>query len=163
MSNVTIGRLRGGFCVYWDDPETGRRRRFQLAARTRAEAEAEARDRYLKEVAGHRGSTVADIWTAYIDHLGAKPTAKTMGYTGKAVLAHFGHLRPDQIQIADSRAYVARRKAEGRKQGTIWTELGHLRSALHWADKMGLIDRMPPLELPSKPDSKVKPLRDEEI
>lgn len=163
MSNVTIGRLRGGFCVYWDDPETGRRRRFQLAARTRAEAEAEARDRYLKEVAGHRGPTVAGIWAAYIDHLGAKPTAKTMGYTGKPVLAHFGHLRPDQIQIADSRAYVAKRKAEGRKPGTIWTELGHLRSALHWGEKMGLIDRMPPLELPSKPDSKVTPLKDEEI
>lgn len=161
MPDITIGRLRGGFCVIWH--EGGKRRRYQLAARSRAEAEAEARDRYLKETRPGGVQTVADIWSAYIVHLGAKPTAKTMGYTGKAVLAYFGALRPDQITIHDCRAYAAAREAEGRKLGSVHTELGHLRSALRWAHRVGQIDRVPPIERPPKPDSDVRPLSDHDI
>ncbi|WP_245513780.1 hypothetical protein [Antarcticimicrobium luteum] len=86
MSDIPIGRLRGGFCVYWPDPETGKRKRYQLEARTRAQAEAEGRDRYLKETAPRGRLTVGQIWASYIDHLGTKPTAKTMSYTGRAIL-----------------------------------------------------------------------------
>lgn len=162
MRQLTIGRLRGGYCVYWSD-DTGRRRRYQLAARTRAEAESEGRDRYLKETAGPAGLTVAAIWAAYVDHLGAKPTAKTMGYTGRAVLPHFGALRPDQIRIDDCRAYQSARLAQGRKLGSIHTELGHLRSAMKWAQKHGLAARAPHIEMPPKPDSDVQPLTDAQI
>lgn len=85
MSGISIGRLRGGYCVYWTD-ETGKRRRYQLAARSRTEAEAEGRDRYLKETVPVGRLTVTQIWNAYIEHLGTKPTAKTMTYTGRAVV-----------------------------------------------------------------------------
>lgn len=163
MPGISIGRLRGGYCVYWDDPHSGKRRRYQLEARTRAEAEAEGRDRFLKETAAPGGATVAQIWTAYIDHLGAKPTAKTMGHTGKAILPHFGSFRPDQITISDCREYMARRLEAGRKIGTIHTELGHLRSALRWAAKARLIDRAPHIEQPPKPASDVRPLTDRQI
>ncbi len=160
---INIGRLRGGFCVYWDDPGTGRRRRYQLAARTRAEAEAEGRDRYLRETAPPTGHTVRDLWGGYIEHLGPKPTAKTMRYTGKAVLAHFGALRPDQITVEDCRSYRAAREEAGRAVGSVHTELGHLRSALRWAHKSGLIPRVPAIEMPPKPDSNVEPLTDQQI
>lgn len=161
MPDITIGRLRGGFCVSWW--EGGKRRRYQLASRTRAEAEAEARDRYLRETARPEGLTVAEIWQGYIDHLGRKPTAETMRHTGKAILPAFGALRPDQITVADCRAYRRDRAAEGRTQGTIHTELGHLRSACRWACKTGLIARAPHIELPPKPASDVRPLSDEDL
>lgn len=163
MPDITIGRLRGGYCVYWTDPTSGKRRRYQLAARTRAEAEPEARDRYLKEIAPRGRMTVAQIWDAYIDHLGAKPTAKTMRYTARAILPHFGALRPDQITAEDCRGFAGKRRGEGRKDGTVHTELGHLRSALRWAAQTGLIDRAPMIELPPKPDSDVRPLSDAQI
>lgn len=161
MPGISIGRLRGGFCVYWD--EGGKRRRYQLAARTRAEAEAEGRDRYLKETAGPTGATVAQIWEAYVQHLGEKTTAKTMTYTWKAIQPHFGALRPDQITVEDCRAYRKTRKDDGKAVGTAHTELGHLRSALRWAHKGGMIARVPHIELPPKPDSNVRPLSDADI
>lgn len=164
MSDITIGRLRGGFCVHWTDPATGKRRRYQLAARTAKEAEAEGRDKYLKETVTPQGATIEVIWDAYVTHLGTKPTAKTMGYTGKAIKPHFGALRPDQITDGDSRAYTEKRLKAGRKIGTIHTELGHLRSALRWAkNKARLIDHVPHIEMPPKPDSDVQPLSDEQI
>ena len=163
MSDITIGRLRGGFSVHWIDPVTGTRRRYQLEARTREEAESEGRERYLKETWSAGSDRIADLWQAYIHHLGSKPTAKTLGYTGKAVLAHFGSLRPSQITVQDCRTYKQQRLAAGRKVGTVWTELGHLRSALKFAHKMGLIERMPYIELPPKPDSNVAPRTGEEL
>jgi Site-specific recombinase XerD len=53
--------------------------------------------------------------------------------------------------------------AEGRKIGTVHTELGHLRSALRWAAKTRLIDAVPYIELPPKPASDVRPLSDAQI
>lgn len=160
---ITISRLRGGFSVSWADPETGRRRRFQLAARTRAEAEAEARDVFLRENTPRGGVTVAEIWDAYIDHLGSKPTAKTMRYTGKAILPFYGSFRPDQISVADCRKYIDLRSGKKKAVGTIHTELGHLRSALRWAAKTGLIARAPHIERPPKPASSVKPMSDDQL
>ncbi|MCR9148891.1 MAG: site-specific integrase [Rhodobacteraceae bacterium] len=160
---ITIGRLRGGYCVSWRDPETGKRRRFQLAARSRAEAEAEARDVYLRGRASRGGVTVEAIWQAYVSDLGDKPTATTMVYTGKAILPFFGAFRPDQIGAADCRAYAARRRQDGRTIGTVHTELGHLRSALRWAAKTGLIPRAPHIERPPKPASRVRPMSDVEL
>lgn len=103
------------------------------------------------------------LWGLYIDHLGSKPTAKTMGYTGKAVLDYFGKLTPDQITIDDSRNYLKNRLLSGKKIGTVWTELGHLRSTFTWAMKNNLITKRPYIELPPKPDSKVEPLSDIQI
>lgn len=162
-ADLTIGRLRGGFSVHWIDPKTGKRRRYQLAARTRAEAESEARERYLKETWSAGSDRVADLWQAYILHLGSKPTATTMGYTAKAILPVFGALRPSQITVQDCRDYLNARLAAGRKVGTVWTELGHLRSTLKFAQKAGLIERMPHIELPPKPDSNVAPKSGEEL
>src|SRR6056297_1192976 len=86
-----------------------------------------------------------------------------MGYTGKSVLSFFGSLRPSQITVQDCRDYLKRRLGEGRKVGTVWTELGHLRSALKFAMKNGLIERAPFIELPPKPDSDIRPLSGEEM
>lgn len=94
MPDITIGRLRGGFCASWY--EGGKRRRYQLKALDRKTAEAEARDVYLEKTARRSNWTVSEIWALYVEWLRDKPTAATMRYTGKAILPHFGALRPDQ-------------------------------------------------------------------
>jgi integrase len=91
--------------------------------------------------------------TAYRTDLGDKPTAKTMGYTGKAVLAHFGPYRPDQIDKALCRSYASKRIAEGKSVGTVWTELGHLQSTMNFARDVNIIDRAPRIWRPVKPET----------
>lgn len=153
MPDVSIGRLRGGFCVYWRGQD-GQRRRHQLAARNRAEAEAEAIDVYRRETWRPAGGTIADLWAAYRDDLGDRPAGKTMDYTGKAVLTFFGHYRPDQLTRDLCREYDRTRRAAGRTQGTVHTELGHLRSALRFA----LGTKAPAVWRPNKPDSDIRVL-----
>ena len=106
---------------------------------------------------------VASVWQKYRLYLGDKKTAETMRWTGKAVLGRFGSLRPDQITIDDCRNYLNDRIGIGRAIGSVHTELGHLRSALRWAEKTGLIDRAPHIDMPAKPAVDVRPLNDNEI
>ncbi|HTV69276.1 MAG TPA: site-specific integrase [Rhizobiaceae bacterium] len=60
----------------------------------------------------------------------------------------------EAITIADCRAHTAARRKAGIKDGTIHTELGHLRMVLKWAEKHRLIDRAPAIERPAKPEPK---------
>lgn len=147
MSDYRLGRYRGRFCVVWY--EDGTRHRHTLGTNDRAVAE-----RLLRQFAHAKPElvTVQWAWTAYMTDLGEKPTAKTMGYTGKAVLPHFGHIGAEDITVDDCRSYIALRRADGRSDGAIHTELGHLRSALVWAQKRRHIDRAPHIERPTKPE-----------
>jgi len=153
MRELTIGRLRGGFAVSWHD--NGRRRRYQLKARTGAEAESEAIEVYRRVtyLERPRGVTVGEIWSEYVDDLGDKPTARTMGYTGKAILPHFGACVPQDITNDLCRSYFAKRETQGISQGSVWTELGHLQSALNFAAKTRMIDRAPRVWRPEKPET----------
>lgn len=161
MPTVNIGRLRGGYCVYWTDA-SGRRRRYQLSACTREEAESEARDVFLRESSSGQGARVTDLWEAYRSELDGRPMATHMVATGKHVLPHFGHLRPDQISVEDCRTYVAT-KRERLGDGTIWTQLGHLRTVMSWAVKRRLIEHAPHIERPSQPAPRERRLINTEI
>lgn len=154
MSDISIGRLRGGFCVYWRDKD-GKRTRHQLEARTRKEAEAEGLEVYRTATYASRKKdpTTAEIWSAYCADLGDKPTAKTMGYTGKAILPFFGNMYPDHITKGTCEKYATMRDAEGKSPGTTHTELGHLKSALNFAKATRMIDRVPHIWRPSKPET----------
>lgn len=163
MPDYRIGRLKGRFVVTWTG-EDRRRRRYRLAAESARAADAEARDLIRAATLSRAPVTTADIWTAYREDLGERPTGRTMAYTGIPVLAHFGHLHPDQITADDCRAYAAARRRAGKSAGTIWTELGHLRSALIWAaDRARLIDKAPHIERPAKPAPKDRFLTRPEI
>lgn len=164
MRQFTIGRLRGRFCVYWNN-EDGKRIRLQLQARTPKEAEAEAIDvvRAHSVKNGTSELSVKDLWKAYIADLAERPTAKTMTYTGKAVLEHFGHLKPDQITNNYCKAYAEKRMQHGISQGSVHTELGHLRSTLNWAVKERLIEFAPHIGRPSKPTPKERYLTKYEV
>jgi integrase len=81
-----------------------------------------------------------------------------MGHEWKAVGPHFGRLLAANIIEDDCRAYIAKRRNLGRSDGTIWTELGHLRSALKWADKKKLIAKAPAIYRPERPQPRDKRL-----
>ena len=150
MSEYRIGRLGDRFAVSWYGDD-GKRRRYRLAALTRKDAESEALDRIRSEVVKTTGATVAALWEAYLSERKGRPIEVNMRSSGKPIGAKFGHLRPDQITTEDCRAYAKARAKAGIKPGSVWTELGHLRTCLGWAQKAGLIDRAPAIERPQKP------------
>ncbi|MBY6003277.1 site-specific integrase [Salipiger bermudensis] len=162
MHEYRIGRLHDRFVVTWRE-EDGRRRRYRLEARTLEAAEAEARDIILAQTARASELTVEAIWKAYSETVIGRPVHESMEYTGRSVLPWFGAFRPDQIAVQDCKAYIADRRRAGVKDGTIWTQLGKLRTCLNWAEKTGLIERAPYVERPNKPDPKERYLSRQEI
>jgi integrase len=86
-----------------------------------------------------------------------------MRFTWRALQDRFGPLDADRVAIADCRAHTQARRAAGIGDGTIHTELGHLRMVLLWGQKHGLIDKAPPIERPSKPEPKDSYLTRSEI
>lgn len=147
---VRVGRFRGGYCAYWW--VDGKRTRRQLGACSRKEAEAEALEVYRAATYASRPKdpTVAQIWELYREDLGEKSTATTMIHTGKAVLPFFGAYRPEDITKAMCTQYSEDRMRLGKSQGTVWTELGHLQSALNFA--LGR-SKAPKIWRPAKPQS----------
>lgn len=78
----------------------------------------------------------------------------TMKFTWRALESRFGPMEADAITIADCRAHAESRQKAGIKDGTIHTELGHLRMVLLWAERHELIDKAPAIERPTKPEPK---------
>lgn len=74
-----------------------------------------------------------------------------------------GNLRPDQTTIAHCHSYTALRRSQGIQDGTIWTELGHLRTVGNWAMKRRLIAHAPVIERPARPAPKDRYLTAAEI
>ncbi len=162
MSEYRIGRLNGRYVVTWHDA-SGKRRRYRLDACARKEAEGAAIDIIRRETIRPDAATVAQLWQAYRDDRKGRPVARTMQYTGLPILQHFGALRPDQIDTAHCRAYAAMRKKARIKTGSVWTELGHLRTVLSWAAQHNLITKAPAIERPAKPAPKERFLTASEI
>lgn len=156
-----IGRLDGGFCVSWW--EGGKRRRYRLTAQSRKEAESEAIDVVRRETVKRKAPTVETLWDLYRQEKSGRRVAAAMKSEWGVIGPHFGHLRFDQIGIDTCRAYVRAQRKAKRKDGTIWTELGHLRTVLVWAAKRQLTAFAPEIERPAKPASKDRWLNDSEI
>ncbi|MBD8556347.1 site-specific integrase [Rhizobium sp. CFBP 8762] len=86
----------------------------------------------------------------------------TMEHTWKALKERFGNRDGESIVKEDCRAHTAQRRDKGISDGTIHTELGHLRTVLKWAETNKLIAKAPDIERPTKPDPKDRHLtRDE--
>lgn len=163
MPEYRIGKLKGRFVVTWIDG-MGVRRRHRLDAQSRKEAESEALDVARSHSTAKSSPTIAELWDAYVKDRHGRPIAATMKYTGKAVLAYFGSKRYDQLVTEDSRQYLRIRSAQGIAQGSVWTELGHLRSVLTWSfEKARMIPFAPHIERPPKPAPKERYLLREEI
>ncbi|EXL09598.1 tyrosine-type recombinase/integrase [Aquamicrobium defluvii] len=168
MPEWRLTKLRGEFCVTWVDGE-GIRRRYRLGTSDPKEASRLATSRYA-ELTRPRGTKVKDLWDAYCQDMAGRVVVGTMKYTWKALGDRFGGMEASEITIADCRAHTAERRAvrsnrhpEGISDGTIHTELGHLRMVLLWAAKHGLIAEAPPIERPSKPEPKDAHLSRDEV
>src|SRR5262249_48223551 len=99
------------------------------------------------------GSTTDDLFRAYIaDRKAAGRYSEKMDFNRAAVNPVFGHLLPRSIRREDCLAHIVRRREAGISDGTIWTELTTLRTALNHAVRMGWIDRAPYITIPPKPD-----------
>lgn len=150
MPDITIQRFRGGLCAVWR--EGGRRRRYQLKARTRTAAEAEALEVYYRNRPKPARSTIADILDAYRESLGDRPSGITLGFIMPKLRDYFGELTAEQVERDHCKGYEEARRGEGRSTGTVHTELGFLRSALVYAERAKLIDSAPHIWRPTKPE-----------
>jgi integrase len=156
MPEYRLVRFRGKFAVTWN--EGGRRFRHSLGVDSRAEAEQRvARFLAAQAAAGAvaKGSacTVEDAWSGYEKALGAKPSAVTASHQWKAIGPAFANRNAATLTEDDCQRYIEARRARGRSESTIWSELSRLRSALRWAENKRLIDRAPKIWLlaPSPP------------
>lgn len=156
MPDFKIGRLNGRFVVSWW--EDGTRRRYRLDGPTLQDAQRQAIDVIRKERPLAEAGTVADLWERYRQDKDGRRVATAMGFEWKAIGPHFGHYKPDQITDELCRAYTSKRRAEGKQDGTIWTELGHLRSVMNWAEQRRIIAHAPAIERPAKPKPKERHL-----
>jgi integrase len=146
-----IGRLHGECVLVFYDGL--RRRRYRLGTADASEAQRRAPAIYA-EITRPKGTRVADLWIAYTKDKAGRAILATMVHTWKALKDRFGPMPGDAITVEDCRAHVEKRRAVGIKDGTIHTELGHLRMVLRWAEKHALITKASYIERPSKPKPK---------
>src|SRR5690606_9455329 len=151
MPEWRITRLRGKFALTFE--RDGKRHRYSLGTDDPRQAYLIAPAIYA-EVTRSREKTVRGIWNAYTTDKSGLAVIETMKHTWKALEERFGDRAPETITKEDCRAHTAARRADGISDGTIHTELGHLRTVLKWAASAGLIDRAPDIERPSKPEPK---------
>jgi integrase len=148
MSDYRLQRFRGGWAVaiYSDGKRISRQ---QLEARDAADA-AEKFRQVVEAAKRPATPTVSALWEAYRADRAGRRIAENMEWSGKPILAFFGSQLADSISVARCRDYVAERRKAKKHDGTIWTELGHLRIVLKWAEKLGY-GRAPHIERPRKP------------
>jgi len=150
-----LGRLNGRWVVSWWEGD--KRKRFRLEASTRQDAE-RAKAAFVLGLSRRDGVTVGDLWSAYLNEKEGRRVVRLMGFEWQFLGPTFGHLEPKHITIDLCREYTARRRVTGKRgataDGTIWTELGHLRTVLVWAANSRLIEYAPRIERPSKPKPK---------
>lgn len=149
---VSVGRLNNQFVATWW--EGGKRRRYRLEAKSRTAAETEALAIYQREVVKEQGTTNDILWEMYRKEKHGRRVAVAMGFEWRAMKPHFGHLKPEETSVDIQRKYIAARRKLGKHDGTIWTELGHLRTVYTWAHSRQLISYAPMVERPAKPAPK---------
>lgn len=171
MPEFKLQRFRGGYaiCVYGVEGRISRRK----LEHTDAAGAAKEFAKFVEEAKRPIDPDIATVWEKYRDDKEGRPIAKNMKDSGTKVLPFFGLVKPADVTLKMCRSYVALRRtdhrgsknmqarfvASGRSlpigvaNGTIRTELNHLRVALRWAEKTGLIDRAPYIELPKPSQS----------
>jgi integrase len=167
MPDYRLGRLKGQFVVVWE--EGSRRRRYRLGTVDPATARAALREfirgRERLEAPEAGQLTIGQIWQDYLADREAAgiASADRMRDAWKAMGARFGELAPmDLMDGSEARAYVLARRGAGVGDGTIHTELGYLRAALHLAKRRGTITVIPDISLPPKPRPRTKHLTAEQ-
>lgn len=149
MPVYRLNKLRGAYAVsVWEDGK--RIGRYSLGTADRKEAERRLA-KHERDAQKPAHVTVKFLWDEYGREKAGKRIVENMVFSGRAVLPQLGHLQPDEVTTDKARAYVRHRKRQGRKPGTIWTELNHLQIVLNWASEQRLIPYSVSVERPTKP------------
>jgi integrase len=149
MPKYRLGRLRGEFCtVHYD--AAGKRHRNTLGTDSKIAAQ-EAVDKLNAEAERAPGQTVQMLWDAYREEKKGRRIAESMITTWKALKGTFGGREAESIGSETCSGYIDARRDSGRSDGTIWTELNHLRIVVSWAGKRNRIARVPYIDMPPKP------------
>jgi len=144
-------KFRGKWAVAYQG-ERGIVRR-SLGTADASEAKAAFAD-FVAKLDRPKAVTVRYLWGAYRRDKAAKRIALNMDYSGRALLPELGDVRPEHVTADLCRSYIAKRRKAGKKDGTIWTEMNHLRIVLNWALKCKIIAEAGNVEPPRKPDPK---------
>lgn len=161
MPKYRLGRLRGEFCaVHYD--ATGKRHRNTLGTDNKIAAAA-AVDKLNEQEERKPGQTVQALWDAYREEKKGRRIAESMITTWKALKETFGEREAETIGDATCQAYITGRRAKRKADGTIWTELNHLRIVLGWAVKRARIARAPFVAMPPKPAPRDRWLTREDV
>jgi len=160
-----LTRLRGNWAVTYNDATTGKRHRHSLKTASRHEAEKQAPSVYEQLIRPKNpGEGVIDMLVeAYNKDKAGRVIVKDTLYRWKRLQRYFGGRKATTIALADSRAYVALRRKEGVKDGTIHSELLNLRIILNWAVKHGFISTAPYIELPPASPPRTRYLTFDEV
>ncbi|TIR87379.1 MAG: site-specific integrase [Mesorhizobium sp.] len=161
MPKYRLGRLRGEFAaIYYD--AAGKRHRNTLGTDNKAAA-LEAIDKLNAEADRAPGQKVKDLWDAYRKEKKGRRVAESMVTTWKALKDTFSEREAATIGDETCQAYMAARRAKGRADGTIWTELNHLRIVMGWAVKRNRLTQAPYIAMPPKPAPKDRWLTRDEV
>lgn len=150
---------RGKWAAVWYDGSQTRRYSFGTTDREEAER---ALASFKVTVSQPEALTVAWLWEAYEKANKGKAVLDTMHHTWKALSPVFGHLLPDTITQEICENYTEKRREDNKSDGTIWTELGHLRTVMNWAVKRKYLTIAPHITLPRKPEPKERHLTKEQ-
>lgn len=163
-------RFRNKFAVSYID-DLGRRKRSSTGTTDRRQAE-EFLAQFVKlqrEARPAPAVSVGAIWEAYRLTLAGRPAATTMLHEWKALKARFASVRASDLLAVDpttrltsaevlSQEHIDERRAAGRKDGTILTELTRLRTACSWAVDRQMIEASPKWKMPPKPRARTRHL-----
>ncbi|MGY2995500.1 tyrosine-type recombinase/integrase [Mesorhizobium sp. URHB0026] len=161
MPKYRLGRLRGEYVAVFYDA-AGKRHRNTLGTDNKIAAAA-AIDKLNEQEERRPGQTVQSLWDAYREEKKGRRIAESMITTWKALKGTFGEREAEGIGQETCSGYISARRALGRRDGTIWTELNHLRIVLSWAGKRNRLDRVPFVQMPPKPSPRDRWLTREEV
>lgn len=130
MSDYRVVPHRGKFSLAYNDPVKGRVR-VALGTDDKGLAEARAAEVWRRATNVAPSEKVSDIWKAYVaDRRRDGKSIDPTGSTWKALAPSFGYKIGSAITVEDCREHYKKRKALGRTDSTIKTELDLLKAAL---------------------------------
>jgi integrase len=104
----------------------------------------------LEQGRRRKATTVAEMLDVYLEDRGPRLVGKeTLRFAWKLLEPVFGHLRPDQITRALTRAYAAKERQRGISDGKIRRDLSVLSAIIRYSDKQSpAVIEMPPAPSP---------------
>lgn len=144
-------RYRGKYAVAWT--ENGQTRRHSTGTDDRELAERISK-RIIATLDKPASKLVSDIWEAcQKDKIAQKKViGQNMRFHWIALGSFFGNMEAEAITVQDCREYAQKRRAEGRAESTVATELKHLRLSLNWGEKNKHLTKAPFIEVPADSD-----------